>query len=101
MLMTEERAERLAARVRGPFPNSHLFVKAVCGELCVCTQCACARPHPATEKMIEQRGYSMRVVLLRPSLITAAAKHPVPGWIDSTNGMGAFVSDDDVHVCAR
>lgn len=58
MLMTEEKAEHLAARVRGPFPNSHLFVKAV------------------GEKMIEQRGYNMRIVVLRPSLICAAFKYP-------------------------
>ena len=81
--MTEERAERLAARVRGPYPNSHLFVKAV------------------AEQLVAQRAYNMRIVLVRPSLVTAAAKHPVPGWIDSTNGVGAFVLLTGLGVIQR
>jgi 1-acyl-sn-glycerol-3-phosphate acyltransferase len=45
----------------------------------------------AEHMMVERRG-SVPLTIVRPSIITASRHQPVPGWIDSTTGFGAFVT---------
>lgn len=42
------------------------------------------------EHLVAERRGSLPVSIVRPSIISAAARHPFPGWIDSTAGFGAF-----------
>ena len=39
--------------------------------------------------MVERRG-SVPLTIVRPSIISASLQHPMPGWIDSVAGFGAF-----------
>lgn len=45
----------------------------------------------AEHLMSERRG-GVPLTIVRPSIITASRQQPVPGWIDSTTGFGAFVT---------
>lgn len=44
----------------------------------------------AEHMMVERRG-NVPLTIVRPSIITASRQQPMPGWIDSTTGFGAFV----------
>jgi fatty acyl-CoA reductase len=45
----------------------------------------------AEHMMVERRG-EVPLTIVRPSIISAARHHPMPGWIDSNTGFGAFVT---------
>lgn len=64
-------AETLA---RTGHPNTYTFTKTI-----------------AEHMMAERRG-AVPLSIVRPSIITASRQQPVPGWIDSTTGFGAFVT---------
>ncbi len=44
----------------------------------------------AEHVMVEGRG-SVPLTIVRPSIISASLQQPIPAWIDSTAGFGAFV----------
>jgi len=43
----------------------------------------------AEHMMVERRG-GVPLTIVRPSIISASLQHPMPAWIDSTAGFGAF-----------
>lgn len=44
------------------------------------------------ENLLVEEGQSMSIAIVRPSIITASWKEPMPGWIDNYNGpTGYFV----------
>ncbi len=45
-----------------------------------------------SECLLAERRGSIPLSIVRPSIITASRAHPVPGWIDSNTGFGAFVT---------
>ncbi|MEO7520623.1 MAG: SDR family oxidoreductase, partial [Gemmatimonas sp.] len=44
------------------------------------------------EHMIVQHRGDVPVSIVRPSIISASTQQPMPGWIDSATGFGAFVT---------
>lgn len=44
------------------------------------------------EHMMSERRGNVPLTIVRPSIITASRHQPMPGWIDSTTGFGAFVT---------
>ncbi|KAK9739119.1 Male sterility protein [Popillia japonica] len=52
------------------------------------------KPHPNTytftkrlgETLVANEAKNMRVVIVRPSIVTPASLEPIPGWVDSLNG---------------
>lgn len=56
----------------GTYPNTYTFTKALC------------------ERLLLKRKGDVPVTILRPSIIGAAAKQPVPGWIDTISAAGAL-----------
>jgi len=38
------------------------------------------------EQVLERECGNIPVVIVRPSIVTAAEKEPYPGWIDNING---------------
>ena len=54
--------------ILGVFPNTYTFTKAW------------------AESIIEKNGRDLPVIVMRPSIVSAAWKAPVPGWVDNLNG---------------
>ncbi len=44
------------------------------------------------EHLLAERRGSVPLSIVRPSIITASRERPMPGWIDSSSGFGAFVT---------
>lgn len=54
-------------------PNTYTLTKALC------------------EHLLVQRYHDLPLTILRPSIISASCRRPVPGWIDSSAAFAAFV----------
>ena len=54
--------------ILGVFPNTYVFTKAW------------------AENVVMQSGQGLPIVMMRPSIVTAAWKEPVAGWVDNLNG---------------
>ncbi|KAJ8954206.1 hypothetical protein NQ318_005801 [Aromia moschata] len=39
-----------------------------------------------TEQLVSEYSHKLPVVIARPSIVTAACKEPIPGWVDNLNG---------------
>ena len=52
----------------GQCPNTYTFTKAI------------------AEKLLEEEHGEIPTAIVRPSIVTAALKEPLPGWIDNING---------------
>ena len=52
----------------GVFPNTYTFTKAM------------------AERVIEEKASDLPVVIMRPSIVVASWKEPIPGWVDNLNG---------------
>ena len=60
----------------GTCPNTYTFTKAI------------------AEKLLEEEHGDLPTVIVRPSIVTAALKEPLPGWIDNINGpTGIFAGE--------
>lgn len=44
------------------------------------------------EQVLEKESGAIPVAIVRPSIVAAALKEPIPGWIDSLNGMTGWFS---------
>ena len=61
------------------FPNTYTFTKQL------------------AECVLQQQGAGLPIAIVRPSIVTAAWKEPLPGWIDNYNGpSGIYVA---VRLC--
>ena len=67
-------ASDAALLARTGHPNTYTLTKCLCEHL-----------------LVERRG-TMRLGIVRPSIISASRALPFPGWIDSTAGFGAFAT---------
>ena len=54
--------------VIGVFPNTYTFTKAM------------------GERVIEEKASDLPVAIMRPSIVVASWKDPIPGWVDNLNG---------------
>jgi len=52
----------------GQCPNTYTYTKAL------------------AEQLLEKECGDIPLAIVRPSIVTAAAKEPLPGWIDNLNG---------------
>ena len=57
----------------GPFPNTYTFTKRMTEHL-----------------LIENNKKQIPLLVMRPSIISAALEEPVPGWTDSISLIGGF-----------
>ncbi|GFU39350.1 putative fatty acyl-CoA reductase CG5065 [Nephila pilipes] len=73
--MSDERLEHICNSYRKNRPSNYQYSKAL-GETLLL------------------KGFSGRIpiIIIRPGIITAAAKEPFPGWIDNYNGPNGFVA---------
>lgn len=55
-------------RLMGSNPNAYTYTKLL------------------AEQLLAKQCGSVPLVIIRPSIVTAAHKEPVPGWIDTVNG---------------
>ena len=53
----------------GKYPNTYNFTKAM------------------TEQLIYEESGSLPIAIVRPSIVTCSLKEPIPGWVDSFNGI--------------
>lgn len=58
----------------GNRPNTYIFTKAL------------------AEQVVADYSSKLPVVVVRPSIVSAARKEPSPGWVDSYNGATALVA---------
>lgn len=55
-------------RLLGNCPNTYTYTKAL------------------AEQLLEEQCGTVPLAIVRPSIVTAALKEPVPGWVDNYNG---------------
>lgn len=60
-------------RLVGKCPNTYTYTKAL------------------AEQLLEERCGNVPLVIVRPSIVTAALKEPVPGWVDNMNGATGII----------
>lgn len=58
----------------GQCPNTYTYTKAL------------------AEQLLERECGDIPLAIVRPSIVTAALKEPLPGWIDNLNGPTGFIS---------
>jgi len=65
---------QLSCRLVDTCPNTYIYTKAV------------------AEQLLKEEKGDIPLAIVRPSMVTGAAKEPMPGWIDNINGpIGAIV----------
>jgi len=75
--MSDDMFDRLTPFLIGDRPNTYTFTKAV------------------TESMIvddEEANQHLPIVIVRPSIVTAIWRDPIPGWIDNVNGATGLIA---------
>lgn len=70
---TPAELERLTVNLMGTYPNTYALTKSMAEHL-----------------IVKHAGGKLPLVLYRPTIIGAAWKEPVPGWIDQIAGVGAI-----------
>ncbi|XP_057664481.1 putative fatty acyl-CoA reductase CG5065 [Diorhabda carinulata] len=66
--MSDDLLAALAPTILRKYPNSYAYTKGL------------------TEHLVAEYNKKIPIVITRPSLVTAAYKEPIPGWIDNLNG---------------
>ncbi|GBP48658.1 Putative fatty acyl-CoA reductase CG5065 [Eumeta japonica] len=66
--LSPEMLHELTDKFIGSKPNTYTYTKAMC------------------EHAILQNAGSYPIAIFRPSIVTAALQHPMPGWVDNLNG---------------
>lgn len=73
--MEDDVVEAITPKLIGNKPNTYTYTK-----------------HLA-ESLLLKEGHDLPLLIIRPSIVTAAWKEPVPGWIDNYNGpSGMYVA---------
>ncbi|XP_033646092.1 fatty acyl-CoA reductase 1-like isoform X1 [Asterias rubens] len=73
--MSEEMITSITTKIIGNRPNTYTFTKAL------------------AEYVLMQEGEGLPFCIVRPSIVGAAWKEPLPGWIDNFNGpSGLFIA---------
>jgi fatty acyl-CoA reductase len=66
--LEDDLLESITPKIIGNRPNTYTFTKAL-----------------AEHVLVEQSG-NLPVAIVRPSIVTASWKEPIPGWVDNLNG---------------
>jgi len=67
-LLDDEHFNLLTKKLLGNRPNTYTFTKAL------------------AENVLEKEARNLPVAIVRPSIVSAAWREPVPGWVDNLNG---------------
>lgn len=60
---------------QGPHPNTYTFTKSI------------------AEQIVNDYKHLLPVVIVRPSIVTAAHREPYPGWIDNIQGITGIMME--------
>lgn len=71
--LSDEMLESLTPHLFGDRPSSYHYTKAM------------------AENLVQSYSDRMPIVILRPSIITAAVRDPMPGWTDNYNGPAGYL----------
>ena len=71
--MSREEQDKNLAKIIGPWPNTYTFTKSM-----------------AERTLKKRRPANLAVVIVRPSIIIAAIKEPMPGWTDTVSAAGGL-----------
>jgi len=72
--MDQEMVQNITKQLIGKMPNTYAYTKGL------------------TEYLLQQECGSIPLAIVRPSIVTAAYKEPMPGWIDNLNGPTGFIA---------
>ncbi|XP_067616071.1 putative fatty acyl-CoA reductase CG5065 [Eurosta solidaginis] len=65
----------LANYIKGPHPNTYTFTKSI------------------AEQIVNEYKHYIPIVIVRPSIVTAAHREPYPGWIDNIQGITGIMME--------
>ncbi|XP_036340660.1 putative fatty acyl-CoA reductase CG5065 [Rhagoletis pomonella] len=65
----------LANYIKGPHPNTYTFTKSI------------------AEQIVNEYKHCIPIVIVRPSIVTAAHREPYPGWIDNIQGITGIMME--------
>jgi len=71
--MDVQELERVTPKLLGNYPNTYTYTKAI------------------TERVLEKRRGNIPVSYVRPTIVGASWREPVPGWIDSVSAIAAVI----------
>jgi len=66
--------QSITPKLIGKMPNTYAYTKGL------------------TEYMLQEECGSIPLAIVRPSIVTAAFKEPIPGWVDNLNGPTGFIA---------
>jgi len=72
--MSDEQIRNLTGKLVGDSPNVYGFTKGL------------------AEKLLQNEYGDLPVCIVRPSIVTATLKEPLPGWVDNLNGPTGLIS---------
>jgi len=72
--LEDDALKNAAKTLMGKCPNTYSYTKAF------------------AEKLLQQEHGRIPVAIIRPSIVTAALKEPIPGWIDNRNGPTGLIA---------
>lgn len=67
--LDDEMIKLIEKRIVGKHPNTYTLTKGL------------------AEQIILEKGQSLPIAIVRPSIICAAYREPLPGWIDNIHGI--------------
>ncbi|XP_064545203.1 putative fatty acyl-CoA reductase CG5065 [Drosophila montana] len=71
----EEYLNRLADYIKGPHVNTYTFTKSI------------------AEQIVNSYRHLIPIVIVRPSIVTAAYREPYPGWIDNIQAISGIMME--------
>ncbi|KAM7363056.1 fatty acyl-CoA reductase 1 [Cochliomyia hominivorax] len=71
----DEYFNSLANYIKGPHPNTYTFTKSI------------------AEQIVNDYKHLIPIVIVRPSIVTAAYREPYPGWIDNIQGITGIMME--------
>ncbi|KDR11037.1 putative fatty acyl-CoA reductase CG5065 [Zootermopsis nevadensis] len=73
--MTDDALEVVAQRLQGKHPNTYTLTKAM------------------AEWVVAEQADDIPAAIVRPSIVTAAWREPVPGWVDNVSGITGIMME--------
>jgi alcohol-forming fatty acyl-CoA reductase len=71
--MDDKAMEAVQKELLGPHPNTYTYTKRL------------------AEILVQREYENLPVCIVRPSIVVASYKEPVPGWVDNLNGLSGVV----------
>jgi fatty acyl-CoA reductase len=87
----------MAAQIIGNKPNTYTFTK-VPREALKYTDPTAILSGPWRVPALITEGGSLPIVIIRPSIVVAAWREPLPGWLENLNGPTGIVAGEGKGV---